>query len=116
MALEIEKSLIREISYLVCGKTYFRLFSNSCQVLSRNNYVHGGDFLIYSQIQSLCKTHNTSIARLEKEIGLGNGTIGRWKKSSPTTKSLKLVADFFGVGLDELLSVSEHSEERVCDK
>ena len=62
---------------------------------------HG--FVDYKRIVKLCKEKNISIARLEKEAGLGNATVRGWVKSEPTAKNLKAVADVLGVSVDELL-------------
>ena len=63
--------------------------------------------MIYDNVASLCKTACISIARLEAETGIGNGTIGRWKKSSPNVDTVKKIADFFGVSVDRLIAGSE---------
>ena len=60
--------------------------------------------MIYGNIAQLCKKNGISIAKLEKELGIGNGTIGRWEKSSPTIDNLKKVADYFGVTVDGLIA------------
>lgn len=60
--------------------------------------------MIYRNIVRLCKEKSISIARLERETGLGNGTISRWEKSSPSVDSVKKVATFFGVTVDSLLT------------
>lgn len=62
--------------------------------------------MIFENILALCKEKKISISRLEREVGLGNGTISRWKTSSPNVDSLKAVADFFGVTVDRLISVA----------
>lgn len=59
--------------------------------------------MILKNISSLCKEKGISIAKLEKEVGLGNGTIGKWAESSPKVDSLKSVADYFGVTVDSLI-------------
>ena len=59
------------------------------------------------QYIQLCKEKGVSIAKLEKETGISNGTIGKWSKSSPTAEKLERVADFFGVSVDYLLGRSE---------
>ena len=61
--------------------------------------------MIYENVVSLCKKAGISIARLEIETGIGNGTIGRWKKSSPNVDNVKKVADFFGVTVDSLIAI-----------
>lgn len=60
--------------------------------------------MIYENVALLCKKAGISIARLEIETGIGNGTIGRWKKSSPNVDNVKKVADFFGVTVDSLIA------------
>ena len=52
---------------------------------------------IYERIQELCKEHNLSIRKLERELNFGNNTIGKWKNSNPSVEKLQAVADFFDV-------------------
>ena len=61
--------------------------------------------MIYDKVISLCEERNISVARLERESGLGNATIRGWKgsRSGPTVETAKKVADYFGVTVDELL-------------
>lgn len=63
--------------------------------------------MLLENITRLCKEKNLSIAKLERETGIGNGTIGRWDESSPKVDTLKKVADFFGVSVDSLLVAHE---------
>ena len=44
-----------------------------------------------------------SVRKLEERIGLSNGTIASWKKSSPSKTKIEQVASFFGVSVDYLL-------------
>ena len=44
-----------------------------------------------------------SVRNLEEHIGLSNGTIASWKKSSPSQAKIEQVASFFGVSVDYLL-------------
>ena len=60
--------------------------------------------MIYKNIVKLCKDRGISIAKLERETGLGNGTIGRWEKSFPNVENAEKVADFFGVTVDSLMA------------
>jgi len=59
--------------------------------------------LIFERISKLCAANGMSIARLEKEAGLGNATVRGWKDSAPTVTNLKAVADVLGVTIDELV-------------
>ena len=60
--------------------------------------------MIFTNIVLLCKERGISVAKLERETGLGNATIRGWATSSPTVEQLKTVADYFGVTVDSLLS------------
>jgi len=66
----------------------------------------GGVEMIVKNISALCKGRGISISKLEKEVGLGNGTIGRWEKVSPSVENIKKVADYFGTTIDRLLAAS----------
>lgn len=55
------------------------------------------------KIKALCHEKGVSIAKLEKECGLGNGVVGRWDKSSPAVHNLKAVADYLGKPIEYFL-------------
>ena len=59
--------------------------------------------MLFDTISLLCKKKNVSIARLEKECGLGNATIRGWKDSSPNLANLKKVADYLKVDINQLI-------------
>lgn len=59
--------------------------------------------MILKNVKRLCDQNGTSFWALEKAVGLGNGVIAKWGTSSPRIDKLKLVADYFGVSVDELL-------------
>lgn len=63
----------------------------------------GGRKLLIKNVSNLCKNKGITFAELEREIGLGNGTIRRWEASSPSVANVKKVADFFGCTVDDLL-------------
>lgn len=62
------------------------------------------------KINSLCSEKNISIRQLEKDSGLSNGTIGKWKTSIPSASSLALVAKSLSVKVEDLLI---YREEKV---
>lgn len=62
---------------------------------------------IYSRIERIVKEKGTNIARLEREVGIGNGCIRRWETSSPSVKSLAKVADCLGVSIAYLYNGHE---------
>lgn len=56
-----------------------------------------------NEIRKLCEKHNISISALENSVGIGHGLIGKWDSVRPRVDSLKKVADYFGVTIDELI-------------
>ena len=59
---------------------------------------------IFENVQHLCKKKDDmKISHLEKELGLGNGSIRRWNDSSPSADKLQKAADFFDVSTDFLI-------------
>lgn len=58
---------------------------------------------LYGNVLRLCYEKNMTIQQLEKEAGLSNGSIGKWKKSSPNIYSLMAVAKVLEVKVDKLL-------------
>ncbi len=57
---------------------------------------------VYKNVMALCRERNIRVARLEKEAGLGNGTVRGWENSTPSVATLQKVADYFGVTLIDL--------------
>lgn len=55
-----------------------------------------------NKIRELCKKNGTSIYKLEKQLGFGNGVIGRWDTSIPSYERLTAVATALGVPVTEL--------------
>lgn len=61
------------------------------------------------KIKELCKQSGISLYRLEKELGFGNGTIGKWDKGVPNYARLKAVANYFDVPVS-ILTGEEQKE------
>ena len=59
--------------------------------------------MILDNVKRLCREHGTSITELERAVGIGMGSVYKWGKSSPSVNAVKLMADFFGVTVDEML-------------
>lgn len=59
--------------------------------------------IIYEKIKALCEERGISIAALEKDAGVGNGVIGKWRESAPNVDTLAKVAAALGVPLIKLL-------------
>lgn len=67
--------------------------------------------MLVEKIQSLCRQKGTTLCAVERELGIGNGVIAKWANSSPRVGSLKKVADYFGVTVDELLQSAKEPRE-----
>lgn len=61
---------------------------------------------IADRIKEICAQKGTSMCKLEKQLNLGNGTIGKWGKNGrqPTYDKAVAVANALGVSADYLLT------------
>lgn len=72
---------------------------------------------LYQRIKMKCSQMNITISQLEKELGFGTGTIGKWMQSSPSIEKVMKVAQYFNCSLDELCGLkSNNSEEKIIEK
>lgn len=59
--------------------------------------------MLYDKIKEVAKTKSLSIYRIERDLGFSNGSIRKWNNSTPSATSLKKVANYLNVTLDDLL-------------
>ena len=71
---------------------------------------------IADRIKEICAQKGTSMYKLEKQLNLGNGTIGKWGKNGrqPTYDKAVAVANALGVSTDYLLT-GEQKEKPALD-
>ena len=71
---------------------------------------------IADRIKEICAQKGTSMYKLEKQLNLGNGTIGKWGKNGrqPTYDKAVAVANALGVSADYLLT-GEQKEKPTPD-
>lgn len=62
---------------------------------------------VYSVIKNLSEKQGKSIYRVEHDLGISNGTIGRWNRSMPRANTLQLVADYLDVTVAFILNKSK---------
>lgn len=69
-----------------------------------NNKNNEKNEIIVNNIRTLAASRRTNIATIERELGIGNGTIGKWTKAakSPPYETLYKIAAYFGVTVAEL--------------
>ena len=60
--------------------------------------------MIYDNIKEVCKKNGVAIRILESDLGLSQGSVCKWNSVSPSVASIKKVADYLGVTIDELIS------------
>ena len=59
------------------------------------------------RVQELCKKNSMSVSELEKTLGFGNGYISKLGQSTPNTSKIKLIADYFNVSIDYIITGEE---------
>lgn len=59
------------------------------------------------RVQELCKKNGISVSELEKTLGFGNGYISKLGQSTPNTSKIKLIADYFNVSIDYIITGEE---------
>ena len=65
------------------------------------------------RIKELCKERKISVNKLETDLGFGTGYVSKLDKSTPNTKKIQAIADYFGTTVDYLVkgTVVEFSQE-----
>ncbi len=58
---------------------------------------------LVDRLEGIAKEKGLTFNRIERELGLGNGTIKRWNDQSPRLDKLTAVAQFVDVSLDYLV-------------
>ena len=67
---------------------------------------------VFERIEQLRKAQNLSQGKLEKELGFSNGSISKWRNSTPTYERLQKVADYFGVSVEYLMTGETPAEKK----
>lgn len=56
------------------------------------------------RIKTLCKEKGITVNKLEKTLGFGTGYVAKLDNSTPNAAKIKMIADFFGVTVDFLMT------------
>lgn len=67
----------------------------------------------FDRLEELRKKQGIGQGKLEKELGISNGSINKWKISMPKADTLEKVADYYNVTTDYLL---EKENKVTCKK
>lgn len=65
----------------------------------------------FERVEKLRKEAKISQGKLERELGFSNGSISKWKNSTPTYERLQKVANFFNVSIEYLASGEEEKKD-----
>lgn len=73
-------------------------------------------FTLYERIKELAESHGMTIKSVEEKLNFSNGTIGRWKRSTPGVDKIRQVADLFDVTVDYLLGRTNTPQFKARDE
>ena len=72
--------------------------------------------MLLEKIKKLCEQTDISITKLEKELGLSQNSMNKWKDHSPKADNIVKVADYFNVSVDYLLGREQKAMTVVVNK
>lgn len=69
---------------------------------------------MYEVFEQLLQKHGVTSYKVAKEAGVTQTALSNWKsgRSTPTTKTLQKLADYFGVTIDYLMTGKDESEKK----
>ena len=62
-----------------------------------------------SRIVDKCWDKRITVADLERNVGLSNGAVSKWKNVSPRLESIQKVANYFECSIDDLIAPDDGS-------
>lgn len=67
---------------------------------------------MYEVFEQLLQKYNVTSCKVSKETGITQTALSNWKsgRSTPTTKTLQKIADYFGVTIDYLMTGEEKED------
>jgi transcriptional regulator with XRE-family HTH domain len=78
------------------------------RVILRFFQIFLGEFMnLKERIKTLCKENGITVNKLEKTLGFGTGYVAKLDNSVPNTAKIQLIADYFNVSVDYLLTGEE---------
>lgn len=66
---------------------------------------------MYERIKDIAQERHISIAQLERQTGMSNGSISKWSKNAPSIDKAAIVARWLNVSVDYLLDGNEQTPE-----
>lgn len=70
----------------------------------------------YARLEQLLAVHGVTVYQLSKATGIAPSTFSDWKsgRSAPKANKLTRIADYFGIGLDELLETDSGARDTAA--
>ncbi len=65
---------------------------------------------IYDRVKELARQRKISIAQLERDLNLSNGSVSKWASAKPNSEPLEKVAGYFDVSVDYLLGRTDRKD------
>jgi transcriptional regulator with XRE-family HTH domain len=59
--------------------------------------------VLFDNVRALCNERNIAISKLEDDLGFPRSYICKWNKNEPGIRKVQKVAEYLGVGIEELL-------------
>ena len=68
---------------------------------------------IVANIKDIATMRRTTIKQIEKDLGFGNGMIGKWRSApqSPPFEKIEMIAAYLGVTVDDLTGTADTQAE-----
>lgn len=71
---------------------------------------------ILDVVAKLCSERNITITELERRLGFGQGSIGKWKDSTPKVDKIIAIANYFNVTTDYIMGIGSYDDEPNTSK
>lgn len=98
---------VNDTLFQVSSQAFLLTFAKVCYLCERSTKM-------YEVFEQLLQKYGITPYKVAKESGVTQTALSNWKsgKSTPATKTLQKIADYFGVTLDYLLTGQEDPKEK----
>ena len=59
--------------------------------------------MLLDRVKALCKEKGVTLGEMREACGIGNGTMNKWDKTTPSLTNLKSIADYFDIPICSLI-------------
>ena len=64
---------------------------------------------LVERIRSIAELRELTLAKIERDLGLGNGTIRKWDNNAPSVDKVQKVGEYLNVSIDYLLGRTDNT-------